>query len=270
MSARSSPTLFALVAMIAAALGLTHSAPVSSPTAASQSTPAAAAATTGAEAATAPASTVTAGKRAGGGPNMQLTKRPEGWSKPLRLYGEFFGRESSADPQDTDLRHAVGELVPSEHGGYDLDFMVALVPDPIESEMPAAFDQALEGIQRGFAQSFFLFDRRWLPWRLAGAPAAKDRLHRSTPGLLLFRRDGVLAGSRNSQLGYDQGCRSAAASQQVGGPQPPAAAKRCLVGVFLVGETPKRGIHQAAFVEALRVIQALSPGEGRRQFAVSD
>ncbi len=277
MSARSSPTVFALVAMIAAALGLTRSAPVSSP--ASHSTPAAAADSaaaaaagapaTGAEAATAKASTATAGKP-GGGADPSPAKRPEGWSKPLQLYGEFFGRESSADPQDTDLRHAVGEFVPSEHGGYDLDFMVALVPDPIDSEMPAAFDQALEGIQRGFAQSFFLFDRRWLPWRLAGAPAAKERqrLHRSTPGLLLFRRDGVLAGSRNSQLGYDQGCRSAAASEQVGGPQPPAAAKRCLVGVFLVGETPKRGIHQAAFVEALRLIQALSPGDDRRHLKI--
>jgi hypothetical protein len=262
MSARSSPTLFAVAAMIAAAMGLTRSSPVGSPaTAASQSTSAAAAdaAAIGSKPATAPTSATADGKR-GGGANPPLVKRPEGWSKPLRLYGEFFGRESSEDPPDTDTQHAAAALVPGDHGGYELDFMVALVPDPIDSEMPAAFDQALEGIQRGFAKSFFLFDRRWLPWSLASRPPTKERLHRTTPGLLLFRRDGVLAGNQNSQYGKDQGCWSAATSQEPKG----HGADRCLLGVFLVGETPKRGIHQAAFVEALRLIQALSPGDRRR------
>lgn len=263
MSARSTPTMFALAAMVAAAMGLTRSSPVGSPVAASPSTPATAAAataaTTGSELATAPAAATASGKR-GGGANPPPAKRPEGWSGPLRLYGEFFGREASADPQDMDTQRAAAELVPSDHGDYQLDFMVALVPDPIDSEMPAAFDQALEGIQRGFAKSFFLFDRRWLPWRLAGTPATKERLHRSTPGLLLFRRDGVLTGIGNSffRMDRNQGCRSAASQEGEG-------AKRCLLGVFLVGETPKRGIHQAAFVEALRLIQALSRGDAARR-----
>ena len=282
MSARS-PTTYLLMAMVAGTFGMTRFMPPPAAPAAgagTQSAPGSTSSSTGTAPAGARGSAVTAAagnaKSAAPPPAAAL---PEGWSQPLRLYGEFFGRESPEDPKDTDLSHAIAALVPAEHGGYQLDFMVALVPDPVDSEMPAAFDQALEAIQKGFAKSFFLFDRRWLPWSLAASQGSRERLHRETPGLLLFRRDTLVAGDRPEGIaggeGRDGTVAAAAARRgcstgaEVQDPETPGAREeRCLVGVFLVGETPKRGIHQAAFVEALRLIQGLSPGDGHRRVKV--
>jgi hypothetical protein len=233
MAARNVKSPMVLAAMLAAAAGLPRLAPSGS----SFAFPAA----------SAPAS------------EQRLTPPPparelDGWSGPLRLYGEFFGREPSGDLTAADTQDAVARYLPADRGGYELDFVVALVPDPIDSEMPAAFDQALDGIQRGFANRFFLLDRRWLPWRSSTAtappPPAQSGLHRVSPGLLLFRRDGLV---RDDALEHEPRCLTAAADLH-GEPE------HCLVGVFLVGETPKRGIHQAAFLQALRLIRALSGG----------
>jgi hypothetical protein len=234
MNAREAKTPFLLVALIAAATGVPRLAP-------------SAAGTEG-----------QAGKETGGAPAAPAlpaaaAKETDGWSGPLRLYGEFFGTETTADLAAADTEDAVRKLVPADRGGYELDFVVALVPDPIDSEMPAAFDQALDGIQRGFANRFFLLDRRWLPWRTStatAAGAASRRLHRLSPGLLLFRRDGLV---KDDPLESEPRCLTAAAA-------PDGRVEHCLAGVFLVGETPKRGIHQAAFLQAMRLIRALGGG----------
>jgi hypothetical protein len=186
---------------------------------------------------------------------------PEGWREPLRLYGEFFGLEEPAHTEGgrDDVARSAARLTGAIRDGYELEFMIALVPDPIDSQMPASFDQALDGIQRGLANvdvadalrrlstwngrdnwdqshlaSFpWLLDRSWLPWTEA---AGDQYLYRQAPGLLLFRK-------------FDQ-------------IDPAGAPARRLMGVFLVGETPKRGIHQAAFREALRLILALGGEHG--------
>jgi hypothetical protein len=203
----------------------------------------------------------------GTAPAVAAAAAPEidGWSGPLRLYAEFFGKELPGDLVAADTAAAVARYLPpaDRGGGYELDFVVALVPDPIDSEMPAAFDQALDGIQRAFANRFFLLDRRWLPWRsateTAAAAAQADRapLHRVSPGLLLFRRDGQV---QDDDQETDPRCLTAAAARD-------GQVEHCLVGVFLVGETPKRGIHQAAFLQALRLIQALSASDGQQAAA---
>jgi len=121
--------------------------------------------------------------------------------------------------------------------GYQLQFLIALVPDPLDSQLPAAFDQAVDAIQQGFAYSNrtrtgYLQDRSWIPWN--DPQAIQEASYRTSPGLLLFRRVRWQAGLAGRV------------------PQ--------LMGVFLVGETPKTGIHQAAFAEALRLIGELSGG----------
>jgi hypothetical protein len=248
MNARDARTPFLLLAMLAAAIGAPRLAPSGSSSAAASETRPNEPPAVGKEAASAPASPAAA-------------KEPDGWSGPLRLYGEFFGRETTGDLVAADTEDAVRKLVPADRGGYELDFLVALVPDPIDSEMPAAFDQALDGIQRGFANRFFLLDRRWLPWRTSNAGAsggARGRLHRLSPGLLLFRRDGLVTDDVPDKGEKHQArCLTAAAAQD-------GQVEHCLAGVFLVGETPKRGIHQAAFLQALRLIRALGRG-GRGQ-----
>jgi hypothetical protein len=250
MKARDGQNPFILLAVLAAAIGLPRVVP-----SATGAAPAAAAAPEPRQEGPAVAGkeagvTAAAGTEAGATPTAPA-KEADGWSGPVRLYAEFFGRETTGDLVASDTEDAVRKLVPADRGGYELDFMVALVPDPIDSEMPAAFDQALDGIQRGFANRFFLLDRRWLPWRTstAAAPGARSRLHRLSPGLLLFRRDGLV----KDELEREPRCLTAAADSE-------GEVEHCLAGVFLVGETPKRGIHQAAFLQALRLIRALSGG----------
>ncbi len=159
----------------------------------------------------------------------------EPWRQPLGLYEEFFGL--SPDPQES-RDAALGRLRDAVHPKGDetgvpafvLQFMIALVPDPLDSQQPAAFDQTLDAIQHGFAYEnergeSYLPDRIWIPWN--DKEAVRSKSYRTSPGLLLFRR------------------------RREG--QPPE-----LVGVFLVGETPKTGIHKAAFQESLRLIAKLS------------
>jgi hypothetical protein len=258
MNGRDGKTPLLLAAMLAAAVGLPRLAPSGSSS--GSGTPAASPPASERQQAPGPGAAgkpaATAGAAASAAP--QAAREIDGWSGPLRLYGEFFGREPAAgDLAAAGTQDAVARYLPADRGGYELDFVVALVPDPIDSEMPAAFDQALDGIQRGFANRFFLLDRRWLPWQSSPAatppPPSQNVLHRVSPGLLLFRRDGLV---RDDPLEAEPRCLTATADLH-GEPE------HCLVGVFLVGETPKRGIHQAAFLQALRLIRALSGGSAQ-------
>ncbi|HYL05932.1 MAG TPA: hypothetical protein VE075_07820 [Thermoanaerobaculia bacterium] len=169
---------------------------------------------------------------------------PEPWREPLRLYDEFFGLAKDPAPAPKRaaaidrLQRRIQERPPGagpDWQPFQLQFMVALVPDPLESQIPAAFDQAIDAIEQGFAYSHrnrkaYLPDRSWIPWN--DDQAVKDKTYQASPGLLLFRR-------------WQHGRNG--------------LAERQLMGVFLVGETPKPGIHKAAFHEALQLIAELSP-----------
>jgi hypothetical protein len=168
----------------------------------------------------------------------------DAWRQPLRLYDQFFGL---ADDPGADRQAAVGALrqrveaarAPGLPGpqSFQLRFMIALVPDPLDSQLPAAFDQAIDAIGQSFGHSSprrgpaWLPDRSWIPWN--DPPTVASKRYRGVPGLLLFRR--ILW-------------------------HLPQAGRPCeLMGVFLVGETPKTGIEPAAFHEALQLIADLSP-----------
>ena len=137
---------------------------------------------------------------------------PPAWCESVRLLGEFLGRPLPAAAPREELAASLVQAARAE--GYDLRFLVALVPAPPDPRL----DQALEAIQRGFAQSEYLADRVWLPWTSAGVNRFGGA-SQVAPGLFLFRRPGEDVQS--------------------------------LALVFLVGETPKAGIQKAAFREAL-------------------
>ncbi|MFL6199337.1 MAG: hypothetical protein ACJ76J_09185, partial [Thermoanaerobaculia bacterium] len=80
------------------------------------------------------------------------------WANAARVYGEFFGR-TSEQADEAALREVL-----SDQANYRFKFLIALVPDPLDSQLPAGFDQALEGIQQAYADSGYLLDRVWLPW----------------------------------------------------------------------------------------------------------
>lgn len=137
--------------------------------------------------------------------------------EPLRVLGELFG----LPPGTAEPAAVIGA---AERAGYGLRFMVALVPSPPDPRL----DQALEAVQRGFAQSGYLVDRVWLPW--TGKAGQREAALQDAPGLLLFRQQ------------WSDGTRT-------------------LALVFLVGETPKAGIQKEAFQKALELTSDLQTGD---------
>lgn len=146
------------------------------------------------------------------------------WCEPVRLYQEFFALPPGERSLDRIAAAATGL-------GYAVETLVALIPDPLDGGMSYRSDEALEAIQRGFADTGHLLDRQWFPWE---GDAAKARLYRREPGALLFRR-----------------------SSDPRGP--------VVTLVLLVGETPKSGVHKAALREALDLageVQRAAGGPG--------
>lgn len=136
----------------------------------------------------------------------------------------------------------VDELKRNIHG-YQTEFLIATVPDPIDSPYGHAFDQAVDAIQRAVEKKDgYILDRCWLPWELDRKAKPKDppkddnkpksadkptNLRENNPGVLLFRH------------GPDK-------SKNITRPG--------LCVVFLVGETPMTGVHKQAFHKALRIM----------------
>lgn len=124
--------------------------------------------------------------------------------------------------------------------GYDTEFLIATVPDPIDSPYGHAFDQVVDAMQRAVEKKHgYLLDRCWLPWDVDRKAKPKpgeppSSLRTKEPGVLLFRHGRDRA----------QGVKSPA-----------------LCVVFLVGETPMGGIHKPAFYRALRMMKEVGYGE---------
>lgn len=149
------------------------------------------------------------------------------WKEQRALYGGFFGAAPGAGT-NAGREQAIQELQALQEPGYQLGFLIAHVPDPVDSHLAYRFDESLDAIQKAYADAGYLQDRFWIPWK--GRPA--DAPYRQRPGVLLFRKF-------NGQFG----------------PQ----ARRQLEAVFLVGESPKQGIHKEAFAEAVEMVRRLQP-----------
>jgi hypothetical protein len=183
---------------------------------------------------------------------------------PLRPVWEFFTirdeepSQGAAKPARTfrvrpDL--AAGGIVIEEHpAGHpeyrwpaipeevEIRFLIATVPDPIDTPFGYLFDQYVEALQRAAEAADYVIDRRWLPWphahkgRPPRAEPGRVPLHHRQPGLLLFRSS-------------------------------KPAAVRQLLALCLVGETPTDGIHKIAFWNSLRLMWEcpdgkIPPGKG--------
>ena len=156
---------------------------------------------------------------------------------PLRAISDFHqtveekkkDEEKKEDPMSEGMRN----LLASTHG-YKTEFLIATVPDPIDSPYGYAFDQVVEAIQRTITRKEgYVLDRAWFPWEVDRQPRSKDdktppRLRQSIPGMLLFRH------------GKDE-----AAGITTPG----------LCVVFLIGENPMGGLHKRAFTKALELMQ---------------
>ena len=131
---------------------------------------------------------------------------------------------------------------------HPVRFLIATVPDPIDSHLAQSFDRAVDTIQNGMQDSGYILDRFSLPWKrdgqarwnisrlLPGAPEGflsvnaktmPSDLHRSMPGTLLFRA----TKRRDQSVGEE------------------------LVVVFLIGETPTSGVQRVALNRTLEAIE---------------
>lgn len=135
---------------------------------------------------------------------------PLQWPDLRATFEAYFGRKAKSD-------EIKDSAILARDAKYRTDAYVALVPDPLDSFLPARFDQVLAGIQEGFAEADFLLDRVSLPWTADDLKKPDPKTFREKPGFLLFRRPG----------------------------------DRRLALVFLVGETAKQGVHKSALGAAL-------------------
>jgi hypothetical protein len=116
--------------------------------------------------------------------------------------------------------------------GYRFQFLIACVPDPVDSGFGYKFDQVLEALQAALDEARFVIDRAWLPWRLpaGGNAPPRTRWQDRYPGLVLFR-------SVPEAKAEGDSCR------------------KDLLALLLVGETPTAGIHKTAFAKAVQILR---------------
>jgi len=147
-----------------------------------------------------------------------------------RLLAQPVSLDISVQPRQVPATDLSEIAKSARNHGYAMEFMIALVADPIDTRLALDFDLALSALQRGLAEGEYRLVCKWLPW--TDLDPGEQQQHRGAAGMMLFR--------------YDS-------------PQPGTPEDRSLLAVFVVGETPKLGIHKLAFQRAVDFILTLHP-----------
>jgi hypothetical protein len=117
---------------------------------------------------------------------ISALERPDDKSS-LRAVVNALTRDNHCDQVGPTLADA---LPPLDAGiPVRLQFIIATVPDPIDSRLGHTFDRNLDVLQRSLSASKYNLDRFWLPWThdLAHAQNEDDVCRTETPGILVFR-----------------------------------------------------------------------------------
>jgi hypothetical protein len=169
----------------------------------------------------------TAGTAAQSGATARTLPGPER-DGAARLLCDFFGlTPATPDRERGDYCLLMSGRNPK---GYQIEHLIATVPDPRESRLDYFFDRNLAAMQRAIEVTGYELDRNRLPWgrsQQSGGetPYQMRRNYLREPGIILFR-----------DIKPDE---------------------RRLLLLFLVGETPTTGIHKEAFNNALDQIMRL-------------
>jgi hypothetical protein len=162
-------------------------------------------------------------------------------------------KHSNGPDYCTEEEKNINERFWGELRNKNVEFVIATVPDPVETRLTVLFDRSIETILQTAAEECYTFDRFWVPWRKGPvtesddpvkrlAAAQLEAARRSLPGILIFRQT-------------DPSCRmgrSLAPQTEILNYTEPS-----LLAVFLVGETPNAGIHQDQFFRAVYYTAAL-------------
>lgn len=125
---------------------------------------------------------------------------------------------------------------------------VMTVPDPVETRLGRSFDIEMAALTSAFQASGYVLDGfafTWTPRAVdqdGNQKASGNRKARALPSVMLFRRDDW------------RGCK-----------KKPAAADACgstYFALFVVGETPRAGVHPLAFASAAHCAMALDGAGG--------
>jgi hypothetical protein len=169
---------------------------------------------------------------ASAGPSSPAGKAP-GEDDPkkdgLSLLGEFVGISIDPPSAKVDSSRMVAVREAFETNNVVVEFVIATMPDPIDSNARWLFDPMMAAIGSAAAASGYLLDRFYIPdWdpRDAGSDhvSSSRTVHERWPAVVLFRHDGFDPKTRRLLL------------------------------VSLVPETPTSGIHQQAFKSAVTQI----------------
>src|SRR5262249_13144672 len=114
-------------------------------------------------------------------PAAGTTSARDDYTRPLRefLTADSVDKAATDDCPNDELVSLV------QKAGYQLNSLIATVPDPIDSRFGYWFDLSLEAIQRAVETQGYVLDRYWFPWEqfrkaeppkgATGAAAARER-----------------------------------------------------------------------------------------------
>ncbi len=162
--------------------------------------------------------------------------RVEHPTNEAKLLAEDFGRLDTLP-----LAFALLHRAANDDPKTIVRFLVATLPDAVDSHTGWQFDPMLDAIQQAITADDYLLDRFHLPdsdaERDSGASAAKQtrRVHEKEPGVVVFRK-------HRDDRREDPGHR-----------EDPKKDRELLV-LLLVQESPTAGVHEAALVSALNLI----------------
>lgn len=139
-----------------------------------------------------------------------------------------------------------------------LSFVIAIVPNPVETHLPLLFDRSISAIQQAAEDEGYTYDGSWFSWNDTPkgdnspsdkemAEALKEKRHRQ-PGVMVFRRasDEEPAQNQQQRRYYSSGG----------------------LIVFVVGEQPTGGIDDVQFEHAWQWLITLQPCFVERQVSV--
>ncbi len=128
------------------------------------------------------------------------------------------------------------DTVKRRAGDKRVQFVIALMPDYVDSNSAWMFDSYLDAVQRAAGAAGFVLDRfhlpDWAPERSLESGVADQRAHEEEPGAILFRNA-----------------------------RPPGASQKDvdLLVVLIPTETATSGLHPAAFLSAAALVSDWSP-----------
>jgi len=154
-----------------------------------------------------------------------------------RFYPGSFALPDSCFPETPNRSKLILPEIP------DLHFVIAIVPNPVQTHLPLLFDRSIEVIQQAAQDEGYSYDGSWFPWdntvsdsdSLDDTEIAKtlEEDKHKQPGVLVFRRG--LTNPDELRQPYSGG-----------------------LVVFLVGEQPTGGIDDVQFGHALEWLYRLN------------